>query len=259
MSGRAVSSGRILKLVGFAAVSVCILVFLVVQNNLRSQLSETQEKLHEIERDNQDLQLKLRDAHDARSLMEAEKTKVFRDLDQVKSEHGKAVSAMQNELNEMKAKHSRALSDSEESIKEAKDGQSQCEDQKQQMELQNSKHVSILSADLQEEKYKMNECNKSKITVEQRLSQLQANVKANKAKFDNMQKALEDYNSEEASLKERLSAVDKELASLKEQLKSCKESLQARVLYILIQLVMYCIYCSMFHRCTVFPKWFFLG
>jgi K+/H+ antiporter YhaU regulatory subunit KhtT len=40
-------------------------------------------------------------------------------------------------------------------------------------------------------------------------------VKANKAKFDNMQKALEDYNSEEASLKERLSAVDKELASLK--------------------------------------------
>jgi hypothetical protein len=35
-------------------------------------------------------------------------------------EHGKAVSAMQNELNEMKAKHSRALSDSEESIKEAK-------------------------------------------------------------------------------------------------------------------------------------------
>jgi chromosome segregation ATPase len=83
------------------------------------------------------------------------------------------------------------------------------------MELQNSKHVSILSADLQEEKYKMNECNKSKITVEQRLSQLQANVKANKAKFDNMQKALEDYNSEEASLKERLSAVDKELASLK--------------------------------------------
>ena len=58
MSGRA--NGRFLKLVGFVVVVLGIVCFLVIHHNVRSQLSDAQKQLQELQNDNQDLMLKLR-------------------------------------------------------------------------------------------------------------------------------------------------------------------------------------------------------